>query len=130
MAVRLRRRLPFARILFGPFFVRRGDVERVANISYGDVGARNLLDFYRHRSHPSGCRTLVHLHGGALVRGRKDREALPLIYRLASQGWVCISANYRLSPAVKFPDHLIDVKKVIAWVREHGHKYGAGVRGE
>jgi acetyl esterase/lipase len=124
-AARLRRRLPFAGILFGPFFVRRRDVERVANISYGDAGARNLLDVYRHRSHPSGGPTLVHLHGGRLVSGRKDREALPLIYRLASQGWVCISANYRLSPAARFPDHLVDVKKVLAWVREQGHRYGA-----
>jgi acetyl esterase/lipase len=125
MAARLRRRLPFARILFGPFPVRRRDVERVANISYGDAGARNLLDVYRHRSHPQGGPTLVHLHGGAFASGRKNHEARPLIYRLASQGWVCISANYRLSPAVRFPDRLIDVKKVIAWVREHGHEYGA-----
>jgi acetyl esterase/lipase len=125
MAARLRRRLPFARILFGPFFFRRHDVERVADIRYGDAGKRNLLDVYRHRSHPSGGPTLVHLHGGAFRRGRKNRHARPLIYRLASQGWVCISANYRLRPAAKFPDHLIDVKKAIAWVREHGHEYGA-----
>ena len=63
--------------------------------------------------------------GERFVSGRKNREARPLLYRLASQGWVCISANYRLSPAATFPDHLIDVKKVIAWVREHGHEYGA-----
>ena len=125
MAARLRRRLPYARILFGPFFVRRHDVQRVASISYGDAGRRNLLDVYRHRSRPSGGPILVHLHGGAFVSGKKDREARPLIYRLASQGWVCVSANYRLSPAARFPDHLVDVKKVIAWVRENGHEYGA-----
>jgi acetyl esterase/lipase len=125
MAGRLRRRLPLARILFGPFFVRRRDVERTANITYGDAGPRNLLDVYRHRSHPSGGPTLVYMHGGAFRSGRKNREARPLLYRLASQGWVCISANYRLRPAATFPDHLIDVKKVIAWVREHGPEYGA-----
>ena len=125
MAAQLRRRLPWARILFAPFLVRRRDVERVANISYGDAGQRNLLDVYRHRSHPPGGPTLVYLHGGGFRSGRKNREARPLLYRLASQGWVCISANYRLSPAATFPDHLIDVKKVIAWVREHGHEYGA-----
>jgi acetyl esterase/lipase len=38
---------------------------------------------------------------------------------------VCISANYRLFPAGRFPDPVIDVKRVIAWVREHGHEYGA-----
>ena len=124
-ALRLRRRLPWARILFGPFFVRRRDVERVANISYGDAGKANLLDVYRSRSQPSRGPTLVYLHGGTFRSGRKDKEARPLIYRLASQGWVCISANYRLSPAATFPDHLIDVKKVIAWVREHGQEYGA-----
>jgi acetyl esterase/lipase len=60
-----------------------------------------------------------------MVRGKKNREALPLLYRLASQGWMCISANYRLSPAATFPAQLIDAKKVIAWVRAHGKGYGA-----
>jgi acetyl esterase/lipase len=50
---------------------------------------------------------------------------LSLIYRLASRGWVCVSANYRLSPAATFPDHLVDVKKVIAWVRAHAEEFGA-----
>jgi len=129
LAARLRR-LPLARILFGPFFFRRRDVERLANISYGDAGRKNLLDIYRQRTHPQrthlqGAPVLVHLHGGALFMGKKNREALPLLYRLASQGWICVSANYRLRPAAQFPDHLIDVKKVIAWVREHGQEYGA-----
>jgi acetyl esterase/lipase len=38
---------------------------------------------------------------------------------------MCVSANYRLAPTATFPDHLIDAKKVIAWVRTHGAKYGA-----
>ena len=99
LAARLRGRPPLVRILFGPFFVRRRDVERIANLSYGDAGSSNLLDVYRHRSRPSGGPVLIHLHGGAFRSGRKNREARPLLYRLASQGWVCISANYRLSPA-------------------------------
>ena len=121
----LRRRLPYVRIVLAPLLVRRRDVERVADLRYGDAGGANLLDVYRHRSRPTGCPVFVHLHGGGFTRGRKNRESLPLIYRLASQGWLCISANYRLGPTAKFPDHLIDAKKVIAWVREHGHEYGA-----
>lgn len=121
---RLRRHLPWARILITPFLVRRHDVEHVANIIYGDAGRYHLLDLYRHRSRPSACPTLVYLHGGAFRGGRKDHEALPLLYRLASQGWLCISANYRLSPSAQFPDHHVDAKRVIAWVREHGAEYG------
>jgi acetyl esterase/lipase len=125
IAARLRRRLPYTRILFAPVFFRRNDVERIADIRYGDAGRRNLLDVYRQRSHSPGAPVLIHLHGGAFVMGRKNREARPLLYRLASQGWVCISANYRLGRATRFPDHLIDAKKVIAWVREHGSEHGA-----
>ena len=117
------RRQPLARVLFAPFLFRCGDVERVRNIPYGDFGKRNRLDLYRHRSHPSSAPVLIHFHGGAFRMGRKSRDARPLIYRLASQGWVCISANYRLRPAT-FPDQLIDVKKVIAWVRENGNAFG------
>ena len=108
-----------------PWPFRRHDVRRVANIRYGDGARRNLLDVFHHRSRPSGGPILVHLHGGAFRSGRKNREARPLLHRLASQGWVCVSANYRLSPAARFPDHLVDLKKVIAWVREHGREYGA-----
>jgi acetyl esterase/lipase len=125
LAARLRRRLPLARILLLPLSRRRLGVERVADIRYGDAGRRNLLDLYRHRARPSGGPVLIHLHGGGYTQGRKNSQSLPLLYRLASQGWVCVSANYRLRPAVQHPDHLIDLKQVIAWVRAHGHEYGA-----
>ena len=120
----LRRRLPYGRIMVNPFPLVRGGVERVANISYGDSGTSNLLDVYRHRSRPTGGPTLVYLHGGAFRSGTKRREGRPLIHRLAGQGWVCISANYRLSPAARFPDQLIDVKRVIAWARDHVAEFG------
>lgn len=119
LAARLRRRLPLARILLLPLSRRRLGVERVANLFYGDAGRRNLLDLYRHRAHPSGGPVLIHLHGGGYIHGRKNSQSLPLLYRLASQGWVCVSANYRLRPAAQHPDHLIDLKQVIAWVRAH-----------
>jgi acetyl esterase/lipase len=38
---------------------------------------------------------------------------------------VGVSANYRLLTTARFPDPLIDVKKVIAWVRHDGREYGA-----
>lgn len=125
-ASRLRRRLPWPRILLVPWGFRPRDVERVKDIAYGDNGTSNLLDVYRHRSQPSGAPTLIYLHGGHFRWGRKSREARPLIHHLARQGWTCISANYHLAatPAEGFPQHLIDVKKVIAWARTHGREHG------
>ena len=69
---------------------------------------------------------LIHLHGGgfSLAPGRKSFYARRLLFRLARQGWVCISATYRLQPAATFPDELIDVKKVIAWARARAGEHG------
>jgi acetyl esterase/lipase len=68
---------------------------------------------------------LIHFHGGHFQIGRKSREARPLLYRLASEGWLCISANYRLRAAGRFPNSLIDAKTVIAWARTHAAEHGA-----
>ncbi|MBM7057762.1 alpha/beta hydrolase [Streptomyces durocortorensis] len=120
-----RHRPPWSRILLRPVFRRRRDVKRVGNLSYGDGGRRNLLDVYHHRSRPEGGHVLIHFHGGHYDQGRKNTQSLPLLYRLASQGWVCVSANYRLRPDFPHPAHLIDAKKVIAWARGHAAEYGA-----
>lgn len=119
------RRPPLARILLRPVFRRRGDVRRVGNLSYGDGGRRNLLDVYHHRARPQGGPVLIHFHGGHYDQGRKNTQSLPLLYRLANKGWVCISANYRLRPDFPHPAHLIDAKKVIAWAHEHAGEYGS-----
>ena len=90
------------------------------------VGSRHWpLPVYRRRDAPQNAPVLIYFHGGHYTSGAKNREARPLLYRLASQGWVCISANYRLRPQTTFPGHQIDAKKVIAWAREHAAAYGA-----
>ncbi|MFJ7628728.1 alpha/beta hydrolase [Streptomyces sp. NPDC097595] len=125
LAEGLRHRPPWLRVLFVPILKRRADVRRVADLSYGDAGRRNLLDVYHHRARPQGAPVLIHMHGGGYTGGHKNSQSLPLLYRLASRGWVTISANYRLKPQVRHPEHLIDLKRVIAWAREHAHEYGA-----
>lgn len=110
-----------------PWVFGRPGVEHIADLSYGDAGMRNRLDVYRSRERDTDAAgpVLIHLHGGRLIRGRKNIEARTLLYRLAAEGWVCVSANYRLHPSAGFPEHLIDVKKVLAWVRTQGPAYGA-----
>jgi acetyl esterase/lipase len=113
-----------ARALLSPWPRRPRGVTRVVGLRYGDAGTRNLLDLYHRRDRPAGAPVLIHLHAGAFRGGRRSREALPLLYRLAGLGWVCVSATYRVTPPARFPDHLVDVKKVLAWVREHAAWYG------
>lgn len=81
-------------------------VERVLDITYAKVGRVDLkLDVYRQRTHPTGCPTLLQIHGGAWIIGSKNEQGIPLMLHMAARGWVCVSANYRLSPRATFPDH-------------------------
>jgi acetyl esterase/lipase len=114
------------RQVFLPWPVRHPDVERTRNIVYTRAGGIDLkLDVYRHRDHPTGCPTLLQIHGGAWILGSKNEQGIPLMVHLASRGWVCLSVDYRLSPRATFPDHVIDLKRALAWIRRHGAEYGA-----
>lgn len=119
------RRRAYGPLLSMPFPLRPRSVAKARNLGYGDAGKRNTLDVYHRRDRPEGAPVLIHLHGGGYRQGRKSTQSLPLVHRLARHGWVVVSANYRLRPAARHPDHLVDLKKVIAWVREHGREYGA-----
>jgi acetyl esterase/lipase len=104
LPVRVDRRVPFAR-----------------------AGGRTLrLDVHRPDVATTGTGrrpALVQVHGGGWVIGFKDRQGQLLMRELAARGWVCFNIDYRLSPAATFPDHLVDVKRAIAWVRDHADEY-------
>ncbi len=114
---------PLGQILM-PFSLRHPEVERLRGIPYGPCGRRNHLDVYRPRADRRGCPVLVQVHGGAWVIGDKERQGLPLMVHLASLGWVCVAINYRLSPRSTWPDHIVDVKRALAWVKAHVAEYG------
>lgn len=122
-AARLSAPQPWPEILL-PFRMRHPEVERIRGIAYGPSGRRNQLDIYRPKAKRTGCPVLLQIHGGAWVIGDKEQQGLPLMTHMASLGWVCVAINYRLSPKATFPDHVIDVKKAIAWVKAHIAEHG------
>jgi acetyl esterase/lipase len=113
------------RRFFVPMSFTHPDVERLVDVPYSELSKRHRLDVYRHRDQPTGCPTLLQVHGGGWVIGDKREQGRPLMLHLASRGWVCFAPNYRLSPRATWPDHLVDVKRALAWVRENGSEYGA-----
>ena len=105
-----------------PFRVRDDEVEIVKDLPYDtEHGKRGLLDVYRQRGADlTDAPVLLHVHGGAWSIGDKEHQGLPLMLHMAARGWVCVTINYRLSPRDPFPAHIVDVKRAIAWIREHG----------
>ncbi|TQV84673.1 alpha/beta hydrolase [Exilibacterium tricleocarpae] len=103
------------------------EVECLKNIIFHRSNGLNLkLDIRRPRSVTSPRPVLLQIHGGAWTYklGSKDRQALPLMNHLAAHGWVCVAISYRLSPLATFPDHIIDCKRALAWVKTHIAEYG------
>ena len=112
------------RVMLLPFVSWRPDVRRVRNLRYGPARRGNRLDVYVSRRHRgAGAPVLVYFHGGGFRMGSKMLGARPLIYRLAAQGWVCVSADYRLFRA-GYPDQLVDARAALAWVRDIAETYG------
>jgi len=113
------------RHLLLPLLFREAEVEKIRDLSYGPAGRRNQLDVYRPVGGPDApAPVLLQVHGGGWTLGSKREQGLPLMYYLASRGWVCVSVNYRLSPRAAFPEHLIDLKRAVAWIRESIAEYG------
>jgi acetyl esterase/lipase len=96
------------------------------NIDYwGDGRRAHRLDvIVRRAGAPEGAPVFVYVHGGAWVLGDKREQGYPLLYELARRGWVSVTINYRLSPRATWPDHIVDCKRAVAWVREHIADYG------
>jgi acetyl esterase/lipase len=96
------------------------------DVSYGDAGVRNCLDVWRRADLPEdgAAPVLVQVHGGAWVMGQKEGQAHPLMAHLAERGWVCVTINYRLSPKATWPDHIVDVKRALAWTKANIGRFG------
>jgi acetyl esterase/lipase len=113
------------RKLILPFDLRNRAVRVDRNVRYSDAGKRGLLDVYRPAGNdPVGAPVLLQVHGGGWTLGSKDQQGIPLMQRMAERGWVCVAINYRLAPRDAFPAQIIDVKRAIAWVKEHIEEYG------
>ncbi|HUY85954.1 MAG TPA: alpha/beta hydrolase [Acidimicrobiales bacterium] len=117
---------------------RRGrDVEVIKNIDYwGDDIPPHRLDIFRSaessRKHNDpgqteaspGLPVLFYIHGGAWILGDKREQGLPMMFHLARNGFICVSANYRLSPRATWPDLIVDCKRALVWLKENIAEYG------
>jgi acetyl esterase/lipase len=93
------------------------------NVFFEEDDLRLRLDIYRPRSSKKKRPVLLQIHGGAWISGSK-RQAAFLMTHMAAQGWVCFSVGYRFSPDIKFPQHLIDIKRALKWIRNHADEFG------
>jgi acetyl esterase/lipase len=116
-----RRNLPLRTTVARRLFVDKQNI-----VSYGPHGRANLADIWRRRdlARDGKAPVLLQIPGGAWMIGWRRPQAYPLMSHLVSRGWVCVSVNYRVSPWHTWPDHIVDVKRALAWVKENIAAYG------
>jgi acetyl esterase/lipase len=106
--------------------IRRRYVEKAGTIQYGPHRRVNRADIWRRADLPRDGKApvLLQVPGGAWAIGMRKPQAYPLLSHLADHGWVCVSIDYRVSPRHTWPDHIVDVKRALAWIKEHIAEYG------
>jgi arylformamidase len=85
----------------------------------------NELDIYA-PPQATNAPVMVMIHGGGWQIGDKANRGLleNKVPFFTEKGWLLVSINYRLSPAVQHPAHVQDVASAITWVHQHIANYG------
>jgi acetyl esterase/lipase len=119
-------RFPRSHVVFPFLMLRREGVRHQRGVVYARDGTRPLkLDVYLPSAPSDGLRpAIVQVHGGAWVLGSRKEQGIPLLNHLAAHGWVGFNIDYRMGPFNTWPAPVVDVKRAIAWVREHAEEYG------
>jgi acetyl esterase/lipase len=105
---------------------RRRYVDKQDTVRYGPHGRANLADIWRRRDLPRDGKApvVVQVPGGGWAIGMRRPQAYPLMSHLADRGWICVSLSYRVSPRHTWPDHIVDVKRALCWVKENIASFG------
>lgn len=106
--------------------VRRRYVEKAGIVQYGPHARSNRADIWRRADLPRDAKApvLLQVPGGAWAIGMRRPQSYALLSHMAERGWVCLSIDYRVSPKHTWPDHIVDVKRAIAWIKENIADYG------
>ena len=119
-------RFPRSHVLVPLLMLAARSVERERGIVYFEEGTLRLrLDVYRPARAADGpLPAVVQVHGGGWISGSRVEQGIPLLNHLAANGWIGFNIDYRLSPRATLPDHVVDVKRAISWVRANAAELG------
>lgn len=67
---------------------------------------------------------MIYVHGGGWREGDKTDFSAEQVKYFTDQGFVVVSANYRLSSQIQYPAYHQDVAAAIAWVVNNIQQYG------
>ena len=93
------------------------------DVAYASRDGKPLLLDLHIPDGPGPFPAAILIHGGGFDGGSKSTNVRPLFEPLANAGFAWFSLDYRLAPAVQFPQALRDIDDGIAWVKSNAAKY-------
>ncbi|WP_372772668.1 alpha/beta hydrolase fold domain-containing protein [Mangrovibacterium sp.] len=100
-------------------------VKEKRELVYHSFGERKLhLDiFYPEIKKRETVPGVLLIHGGGWASGSKS-HLIPMAQKLAENGYVAASVEYRLSPEARYPAGIIDLKTAIKWLKINATEFG------
>lgn len=109
----------FSPVEFDPTVVKN----RHLDIQYGTLPEQKL-DLYLPDDGEGPWPAIFYVHGGGWMFGTKRLGAITCIIDAIKHGFAVIAPDYRLAPAVTFPEYVYDIKTAVRWARAHADQYG------
>ncbi|MDN3594882.1 alpha/beta hydrolase [Zunongwangia endophytica] len=78
--------------------------------------------YYPSEKNDKNCPGVLLIHGGGWISGSKENQRI-MAQHLAENGFVAVTASYRLSQEAVYPAGVIDLKDVLRWMRKNAETY-------
>lgn len=99
------------------------EYETIPNITYQTANNSDVkLDLYLPRNREKARPTLIFIHGGGWVEGRKEQDVL-LTLPYLSTGWSVVNVEYRLARNSLAPAAVEDTRCALRWVYDHAEQF-------
>lgn len=99
------------------------EYESIPNITYRTANNSELkLDLYLPRNRQQEKPTLVFIHGGGWIEGKKEQDVLLTLPYIA-MGWSIVNVEYRLAKNSLAPAAVEDARCALRWIYNNANQY-------
>lgn len=94
---------------------------------YDPVDADALLDIHRPTRADPDAPTIVWIHGGGFISGRRS-DVSNYTRILAGQGYTVVNVDYTIAPEARYPVPIWQVNAALAYLSDNGARLGVNAR--
>ena len=99
------------------------DIKVEEGLSYDQADKDALFDIYRPAKSTSAGPTIVWVHGGGFVSGRRS-DVANYLKILAGRGFTVINIDYTIAPEASYPTPIVQANKALAYLAANAGKLG------